>query len=126
MSIPQDRRFSAAHIWVRAEGDHLIMGVTKQAAKALGDLEHIELPEIDAQVSADLACGSVESIKSVSDLIAPLDARVIEHNGAVLQDPALVNEDPYGDGWLIRLADYHQTAYETLLDAAGYQLLVDD
>jgi glycine cleavage system H protein len=126
MSIPTDRRYSAAHIWVQALDDSLIMGITAQAADALGDLERIELPDIGTRISGNLSCGSVESIKSVSDLIAPLNARVSEQNDAVLEEPSLVNDNPYEEGWLLRLDDYAPEAYQELLEADGYTRLVEE
>ena len=126
MSIPTDRRYSAAHVWVQALDDSLIMGITAQAADALGNLERVELPGIGTRISGNLCCGSVESIKSVSDLIAPLNARVTEHNDAVLEEPSLVNDEPYEDGWLIRLDSYNDEAYQALLDAEAYRRLVEE
>ena len=126
MPKPNDRKYSADHVWVLAQDDgSLLLGITAQAAEALGNIERIELPPTEERIVAAQACGNIESIKSVSDLVAPLDARVAEHNEEVILDPPLINDDPYGRGWLIRLDDYDATDYDELPDADAYQAMAD-
>ena len=125
MNLPNDRRYTPDHVWVRPEGDHLVVGITEHAQEALGSIEMIDLPVVGSTLSAHRACGSVESLKTVSDLVAPLDARVAGHNATVCDDPGMVNEQPYGDGWLMTLADFSPEALHSQLDADGYAQLID-
>ena len=122
-SYPDDLLYHAEHDWARIEGDEAVLGVTWYAQDALGELVHYEPPDVGATISKDNAYGEVESVKAVSDLIAPLSGEVIEVNEAVVDAPELVNDDPYGDGWMlrVRLADAAQA--DALLDAAAYEQL---
>jgi len=119
-----NRRFSDTHVWVRQVDDHLLLGITDYAQNALGTLEAIVLPEIGARIEQGQVCGCLESLKTVSDLIAPLNATVSAHNPDVAGDPTLVNDHPYEAGWLLELRDYAADAYTALLDVDGYQQLI--
>lgn len=125
MSTPNNRRYTAAHVWVQVIDGQLLMGITEHAQESLGGIEHLELPSIDTEIRANLPCGTIESIKTASDLIAPLNARVVEHNKKVVQDPQLINLDPYEEGWLMRLADYNDELFHSLLDAEAYNTLFE-
>jgi glycine cleavage system H protein len=97
----EDLKFHEAHTWVRQEGDELIIGITDFAQEQLGDLVFIELPEVGARLEADEPFGSIESPKAVEDLIAPVNGEVTRRNDEVVDNPEIVNEDPYGEGWLV-------------------------
>ena len=126
MTSPNDRRYSAAHVWVQQQDDKsLTFGITEHAQTALGTIENAELPAPGQQIEANLPCGSLESLKTVSDLIAPLNAEVVEHNPALADDPAIINDDPYGDGWLLRLQGHSAEMYHSLLDADAYEAMFD-
>jgi len=100
MSYPEDRQYTADHEWIAVDGDTARVGITAYAAEALGDVVYLDLPEAGSTVTAGEVCGEVESTKSVSELFAPVSGTVAEVNAAVVDEPGLVNSDPYGDGWL--------------------------
>ncbi|KPM52074.1 glycine cleavage system protein H [Frankia sp. CcI49] len=120
MTIPSHLRYTEEHEWLEIDGDLARVGITAYAADALGDVVFVDLPEIGAALAAGEPCGEVESTKSVSDLCAPGDGEVIERNEAALGDPALLNSDPFGSGWLFRM---RLTRLPDLLDADGYTVL---
>ena len=117
MSVPTNLTYTAEHEWLDLQGGTAIVGVTSFAADALGDVVYVELPTVGAKVTRGESCGEIESTKSVSDLYAPADGEVVEVNQAVADDPGLLNTDPFGKGWLFRLAI---TGSPELLDAAAY------
>ncbi len=121
--IPTDLRYTKEHEWVRLEGDEATVGITDYAAEQLGDIVFVELPDPGTALEQFTTFGVVESVKAVSDLFAPLAGEVIERNELLADHPELVNSDPYGDGWIvrIRLEDGDQTA--ELLDASAYEQL---
>ena len=120
-SYPDDLRYHPEHDWARVEGDEAVLGVTWYAQDALGELVHFEAPEVGATLRKDGAYAEVESVKAVSDVIAPLSGEVLEVNQKVVDEPETVNEDPYGAGWLvrIRLSDAGET--DALLDVEAYK-----
>ena len=103
MTIPTDLMYTHDHEWIRFEGDLAVVGITAYAADALGDVVFVELPEPGTTVTAGDPCGEIESTKSVSELVSPAAGEVLETNAAVLEEPSLVNTDPYGGGWLIQI-----------------------
>jgi glycine cleavage system H protein len=125
-SYPDDLKYHSEHDWARVEGDEATLGITWFAVDALGELVHFEPPEVGSSVTKDQSYGEVESVKAVSDVIAPLSGEVLEVNEAVVGAPETVNEDPYGNGWLIRvrLADPGEAA--ALLDAEAYRQVLAD
>ena len=125
-SYPEDLRYHHEHDWARIEGDEAVLGVTWFAADSLGELVHFEPPEQGATVSKDGSYGEVESVKAVSDVIAPLSGEVLEVNRKVVDEPETVNEDPYGDGWLIRIRMSDTSEADGLLDADAYKQVVAD
>jgi len=120
MSVPTNLTYTAEHEWLDLQGGTATVGVTAFAADALGDVVYVELPTVGAKVTRGESCGEIESTKSVSDLYAPADGEVVEVNQTVADDPGLLNTDPFGEGWLFRLAI---TGSPELLDAAAYVTL---
>jgi glycine cleavage system H protein len=123
-SYPEELKYHEEHDWARVEGDEAVLGITWFAGDALGELVHFEPPEVGASVTKDQSYGEVESVKAVSDVIAPLSGEVIEVNGAVVDAPETVNDDPYGTGWLIRIRLSDPGETEALLDAGAYRELL--
>ncbi|MCB2175990.1 MAG: glycine cleavage system protein GcvH [Actinomycetales bacterium] len=121
--IPAELQYTAEHEWVAA-GEPATVGITAHAADALGDVVYLELPEVGATVTAGAVCGEIESTKSVSELFAPVDGTVVEVNTAAVDDPSVVNADPYGAGWLLKVAVSGEPG--GLLSAAQYTELVGD
>src|SRR5947209_20495941 len=125
-SYPEDLRYHPEHDWARVEGDEATLGITWYAQDSLGDLVHYEPPEVGASVSQGVSYGEVESVKAVSDVISPLTGEVTEVNQQVVGEPERVNDDPYGEGWLIRVRLSDPSEVDGLLDAAGYKKLLDE
>ena len=125
-SYPEDLRYHAEHDWARIDGDEATLGITWHAVDALGELVHYEPPEEGAAIERDTSYGEVESVKAVSDVIAPLSGEVLQVNPKVVDAPETVNDDPYGEGWLIRIRLRDPAEAEVLMDAAGYRALIDE
>ena len=123
-TYPDDLKYHSEHDWARVEDEEATLGITWFAQDALGELVHFEPPEEGATVSKDASYGEVESVKAVSDLIAPLSGEVIEVNAKVVDEPETVNADPYGDGWLVRIRLSDESELDDLLDADAYRQLV--
>src|SRR6266571_2622593 len=125
-SYPDDLKYHSEHDWARIDGDEATLGITWYAQDALGELVHYEAPDDGSTVSKDESYGEVESVKAVSDLISPLSGEVFEVNSKVVDAPETVNEDPYGDGWLIRIRMSSPDELEQLLDVAAYKKVLDE
>jgi glycine cleavage system H protein len=125
-SYPEDLSYHQEHDWARFEGDEAVLGVTWFAQDSLGELVHYEPPDEGATVVKDESYGEVESVKAVSDLVSPLSGEVIEVNRKVVDAPETVNDDPYGDGWLIRIRMTNPSERAQLLDAAAYRKLIEE
>jgi glycine cleavage system H protein len=123
-SYPDDLKYHPEHDWARVEGDEATLGITWFAQDALGELVHFEPPEEGAAVAKDASYGEVESVKAVSELIAPLSGEVLAVNEQVADAPETVNEDPYGDGWLLRVRLSDPSEVDALLDADAYRALL--
>jgi glycine cleavage system H protein len=123
-SYPEELKYHREHDWARIEGDEATVGITWFAQDALGELVHFEAPEPGATVTKDSSYGEVESVKAVSDVIAPLSGEILEVNQAVVDAPETVNEDPYGRGWLLRIRMSDTGEADTLLDAEAYRALL--
>jgi glycine cleavage system H protein len=123
-SYPDDLKYHREHDWARIEDDEAVLGITWFAQDALGELVHYEAPEQGANVTKDAPYGEVESVKAVSDVIAPLSGEVIEVNAKVVDAPETVNEDPYGEGWLIRIRLSDSSETDALLDVDAYKQVV--
>jgi glycine cleavage system H protein len=124
--IPPDLRYTKEHEWIRVEGDEATVGITDFAAEQLGDIVFVELPEPGAALDQFATFGVVESVKAVSDLFAPIGGEIVERNDTLADQPELVNQDPYGAGWMVRvrMADAEQLA--ELLDATAYDELTSE
>jgi glycine cleavage system H protein len=120
-SYPGELRYHPEHDWARIEGDEATLGITWYAQDALGELVHFEPPEEGAQIVKDSSYGEVESVKAVSDLISPLSGEVLEVNEKVVDAPETVNDDPYGEGWLIRIRMSDPSEVDALMDAEAYR-----
>jgi glycine cleavage system H protein len=120
-SYPDDLKYHPEHDWARIDGDEATLGVTWYAQDALGELVHFEPPDEGSNVSKDQSYGEVESVKAVSDLISPLSGEVIEVNAKVVDAPETVNDDPYGEGWLIRIRLSDPSEIDALQDVAAYR-----
>jgi glycine cleavage system H protein len=123
-SYPDGLLYHPEHDWARVDGDEAVLGVTWFAQDALGELVHVEAPEAGATVSKDQPYAEVESVKAVSDVIAPLSGEILEVNQKVVDAPETVNEDPYGDGWLVRIRIADGSERDQLLDAEQYRKVV--
>ncbi len=121
--LPQDLRYTKEHEWVRIEGDLATVGITDFAAEQLGDVVFVELPEVGRTVAQSAAVGVIESVKAVSDLFAPVSGDVVATNTELATKPELLNSDPYGQGWMLRIRLADRTALDGLLDAAAYEAL---
>jgi glycine cleavage system H protein len=119
-SYPEDLLYHTEHDWARVEGEHATLGITWYAQDALGEVVFFESPPAGASVTKDLPYAEVESVKAVSDVIAPLSGEIVEVNASVAEDPHLINEDPYGEGWLVKVRLSDASECEALLDAAAY------
>jgi glycine cleavage system H protein len=123
-SYPEELKYHPEHDWARVDGGEATLGITWFAQDALGELVHYEPPEEGSTVVKDESYGEVESVKAVSDLIAPLSGEVVEVNAKVVDAPETVNEDPYGEGWLVRIRLSDPAEVDSLLDAEAYKQLL--
>ena len=125
-SYPDELKYHPEHDWARIDGDTAVLGITWYAQDSLGEIVHYEPPEVGASVAKDESYGEVESVKAVSDLIAPLSGEVLEVNGALVDLPETINEDPYGEGWLIRVRLTDPGEVDSLLDVEAYRKLLEE
>jgi glycine cleavage system H protein len=119
MTVPDELKYNRSHEWVKGEDDGVVVGITHYAQDQLGEVVYVELPEVGTGVDAGDELGTLESVKAVSEFLAPVAGEVIEINERLEDEPNLVNDDPYGDGWLVKLSG--AIGSEELLDAAAYQ-----
>ncbi len=124
-SYPDGLKYHPEHDWARVEGGEATLGITWFAQDALGELVHYEAPDEGSTISKDESYGEVESVKAVSDVITPLSGEVLEVNAKVVDEPETVNEDPYGEGWLVRIRLSDASEVDSLLDAAAYRALLE-
>jgi len=122
--VPTDLRYTKDHEWVRVDGEEATVGITEYAASQLGDIVFVELPDVARTLDQFAAFGVVESVKAVSDLFAPVSGEVVATNGALATSPELVNGDPYGEGWMVKLHLSSPGETDDLLDAAAYDALI--
>ena len=125
-TYPEELKYHREHDWARVNGDTATLGVTWFAQDALGELVHYEPPEEGATIAKDQSYGEIESVKAVSDLISPLSGEVLEANARVVDAPETVNDDPYGDGWLVRIRLTNPAERDQLLDVAAYRKVLED
>ncbi len=126
MNIPSDLLYSKEHEWAKIEGDIATIGITDFAQGSLGDITFVELPKVGAKVEQFANVGVIESVKTVSDLYTPLGGEIVEVNSAIDADPAALNNDPYGAGWLIKIKLAEPAQTKALLDAAAYTGIAHD
>jgi len=121
MAYPADFKYTKEHEWIKVDGSAATIGITDHAQNSLGDIVFVELPKLGAEIEQGKAFGTVESVKAVSDLVAPVSGEVLAVNQAVIDAPETVNEDPYGEGWLIRIRLSDPSEVDSLLDVAAYR-----
>ena len=121
MNFPENIRYTSEHEWIRVEGDEAYVGITDYAQSELGEIVFIDVPTEGETVAQGEVFGSIEAVKTVSDLNMPVTGEVLEINGALDAQPELVNNDPYGEGWIIRIAAKDAAELDSLMDAAAYQ-----
>jgi len=124
MSLPTDLKYAKSHEWVRIEDDSATVGITDHAQEELNDVVYVELPEIGREVAVGDPVAVVESVKAASDIYSPLAGKVVAVNEALNDDPSLVNSEPYGEGWILKLSVEGEAGGSELLDAEGYQGLI--
>jgi glycine cleavage system H protein len=125
--VPADLRYTKSHEWIRDNGDGTVtVGITDHAQEALGDIVFVEIPDQGREVDAEEACAVVESVKAASDIYSPLAGEVIESNALLNDSPEAINNSPYDEGWIFRLAPNDMTALSGLLDASAYQQVVEE
>ncbi len=124
MNVPDDLRYTESHEWVRVEGENARVGITDHAQAELTDVVYVELPKVGAQVAARGATAVVESVKAASDIYAPIKGTIVEVNKALEENPALINTDPFGDGWIFILKMNSPADVERLKDAAAYRAAI--
>ncbi len=123
MSIPADLMYARTHEWIRAEDDGVVVGITHYAQDQLGEVVFVELPEVGTTVDAGEELGTLESVKAVSEFLAPVAGEVLEVNERLIDEPNLVNDDPYGDGWLVKMSG--SADGDGILDAAAYKAFLE-
>jgi len=126
LNFPDDVRYTREHEWARQEGGVVTVGITGYATDQLGDVVFVELPEVGRRIEAMKAFGVVEAVKTVSDLYAPVAGEVVEVNGALSDNPAVVNSDPYGGGWMIKIRPGDPGSYAKLLSSQDYAKVVEE
>lgn len=124
MNVPTNLKYTSEHEWIRVEGDIAYVGITDYAQEQLGDIVFVDIPTEGETLAAGEVFGTIEVVKTVSDLFLPVGGEVIEQNEALADQPELVNSDPYGEGWLIKLKPAADADYDALLDAEGYKAVI--
>jgi glycine cleavage system H protein len=125
-SYPDDRFYSKSHEWIRVDGDTATIGITDHAQKELGDVVFVELPDLGEIFDEGQEFGTIESVKAVSELFLPVAGEIVEINKGLVDEPNAVNEDPHGDGWLVRVKVTSDGALDGLMNAAGYEKFVEE
>ncbi len=124
MNIPSELKYTKDHEWIKVDGDILTLGITDFAQGELGDIVYVEVETVDETLDADEVFGTVEAVKTVSDLFLPVSGEIIEFNEILEDEPEKVNADPYGDGWMIKIKMSDSSQLDTLLDADAYKALI--
>lgn len=124
MHIPEELKYTKDHEWARIEGDIATVGITDYAQSELGDIVYVELPEIGKKTKQSESFGTIEAVKAVSDLFAPLSGEIIEVNSNLANQPEVINKDPYGEGWLVKIKFSSKNEINNLLDKAKYEELI--
>ena len=126
MNFPNDVKYTKEHEWIRQEGDVAYVGITDYAQEQLGDIVFVDIQTVGKTLAADEVFGTIEVVKNISDLFLPVAGEVLEQNEALEEQPELVNKDPYGEGWLIKIKPAADADFDSLLDAEAYKALIND
>ena len=126
MNFPNDVKYTKEHEWIRQEGDVAYVGITDYAQEQLGDIVFVDIQTVGETLAADEVFGTIEVVKTISDLFLPVAGEVLEQNEALEEQPELVNKDPYGEGWLIKIKPAADADFDSLLDADAYKALMND
>ncbi len=124
--IPPELRYTKEHEWARADGEHVVVGITRHAVEQLGDITMVSLPDVGASLSAGESFGDIDSVKAVSELFAPMDGTVVEHNVRLEDAPEQLNESPYTEGWILKLKPTDADALGALMSAEQYAAFIAD
>jgi glycine cleavage system H protein len=124
MDLPQNLKYTKEHEWVKIDGDLLIVGITDHAQSELGDIIFIEFPTLNQVISKDEPFGTIEAVKTVADLFAPVSGKIIVINQDLEDNPELVNSDPYGEGWIVKISDFDKSQLDALLDSNNYKGII--
>jgi glycine cleavage system H protein len=124
MNVPSDLKYTKDHEWVKIDGDSVTVGITDFAQSELGDIVYVEVDALDETLDADSVFGTVEAVKTVSDLFLPVAGEIVEFNESLEEEPEKVNDDPYGDGWMIKIKVADTADLETLLSADDYKAII--
>lgn len=126
MNFPNDVKYTKEHEWIRLEGDVAYVGITDYAQEQLGDIVFVDIQTVSETLAADEVFGTIEVVKTISDLFLPVAGEVLEQNETLEEQPELVNKDPYGEGWLIKIKPAADADFDSLLDAEAYKALIND
>jgi glycine cleavage system H protein len=126
MNVPEGLKYTREHEWVRIEGDVAIVGITEYAQGELGDIVFVELPPVGKAFKQMESFGTIEAVKAVSEMFSPLSGTIKETNMSLERDSTVINKDPYGDGWIIKITKFDPAEVNALLDAASYRKLLED
>ena len=126
MNFPTNVKYTKEHEWIRLEGDVAYVGITDYAQEQLGDIVFVDIPTEGATLAADEVFGTIEVVKTISDLFLPVTGEILEQNEALADQPELVNQDPYGEGWLIKIKPTADADFDSLLDAEAYKALINE
>ena len=125
MKFPKELKYSNEHEWIRKDGDIVYVGITDYAQDQLGDIVFVDIPSVGETLEANEVFGTIEVVKTVSDLFLPISGEILEQNEAIEDNPELVNEDPYGEGWLIKVKPTNEADFDDLLDAEAYKKIIN-
>ena len=123
--IPDDRKYTKSHEWIKVDGDEALVGITDYAQNALGDITYVELPEVGQAVEAGEESGVIESVKAASDIYAPIAGEISDANVHLEEEPEIINRDPYDDGWIFKMKNFDEDDVEDLMDAPDYSALLE-
>ena len=126
MNFPTNVKYTKEHEWIRQEGDVAYVGITDYAQEQLGDIVFVDIPTEGETLAADEVFGPIEVVKTISDLFLPVSGEILEQNEALADQPELVNKDPYGEGWIIKIKPDADADFDSLLDAEGYKALINE
>ena len=124
MDLPQNLKYTKEHEWVKIDDNILMLGITDHAQSELGDIIFIEFPDLNQVISKDDPFGTIEAVKTVADLFAPVSGKIIEINQDLEDNPELVNSDPYGEGWIVKITDFDKSQLDALLDSNNYEEII--